>query len=565
MLIWLSFVIVISRWAKKRFNAGAEAHLVEYLVVGLRLWRKNTFTIAVVGIFLLLVWIIQPHQFSLLVILILLLTWLGTKVLINWSGLLLTSNVIQYGIKQHRAIRRTIIILSVLSVITALIHLEDESQAALSLTARDLVDSLFMILLSLAVPTLMRGRKLVLTAMRGRIEGYWLLVTNLMSLLLPGAIVTVSVLGVIGYISLGWMIAKYLSLFLLVLIGWIITYGLMNDLTNLWKSLVLKNSPYGSLFAEDLIPLAHKLLQLTLLGFAVIAFLWLTGWYSDIAMKEGFGKVLHFQLVAFENGNNITVLDVLLSVLIIWTVFWLGGWSRRVSYRWVLFNISDTGVRHSLSVFIQYSIILIGLLIALKTIGIDPTALTVFAGAVGVGLGFGLQNVANNFISGILLLIERPLRVGDFVEIESPTGTKVMYNGTVTHIGIRSLMLATQDNKKIIVPNSSVISSPFKNSTAASHSDESQIADTVLTIGISYDSDPHVVEFLLKELLENTPEILKEPTPQIYLSEFSDSKINFQFKYFVDTKTANVLAVKSKVLFNIWDRFKASDIKMSYL
>jgi potassium efflux system protein len=608
MLVWLSLVIGLSAWAKRIFKTSdsIEKHgsLLKHLgkgsspsvfntpklpslgggmdgfpsllLVGLRLWQKNAVSIAVTGVFLLLIWLTQPNHLSTIVTLILLLTWLGGKLLIDLSGLLLSASEFksQDMTKLSRQVRWTIIVLGLLIVITALVHQESEGQVGLSLTARDLVDTLFMVLLVLTIPIFMRVRLLILTLMRTtHTKGYWLLAINLITLLLPGLILAVSILGVMGYIPLGWTVAHYSSLFLLVLFAWLIARGILNELIGVWKNSVSKDdSQSGSLWAEDLIPLVHKLLGLALLGLAVIAVLGLTGGYSDVAIKEDIERMLYFSFVTFKNGNQITVLGVLLSLLLVWFVFWLAGWFRRVSYRWLLIQISDAGIRHSLSVFIQYIVILVGLLIALKVFGIDPTALVVLAGAVGVGIGFGLQNIADNFVSGILLLVERPLQVGDFVEIESPQGNDIVYSGTVILIGIRSLTLETEDSKKVVVPNSKLISGPFTNWAGCRTTDEGEGEDegegtvlhTDLDIGISYDSDPHLAENLIKAVLEEMPEVLSEPAFGIYLLGFADFKINFRVDYYIDSQSSNSAQVKSKVLFGIWDRFKEAGIKMPY-
>jgi hypothetical protein len=108
---------------------------------------------------------------------------------------------------------------------------------------------------------------------------------------------------------------------------------------------------------------------------------------------------------------------ILVAVILAGTALWVGGWSQQVGYRLAYRRIRDRGLRQALATFTRYVVIVVGLLLALKIIGFDLTAITVFATSLGVGIGFGLQNIVNNFISGILLLAERPLRVGDYVTI----------------------------------------------------------------------------------------------------------------------------------------------------
>jgi potassium efflux system protein len=558
-LIWLSFVIFLSV-LYTRLTRARSSHFVGQAIIWLHLWRLNAISIAITGVFLLFIWLAQPNQQSIFVALILLLTWLVSKLLINLSGLLLTPktkklsgfaslmpNVKSQDMKKlHRQIRWTIIGLGILIAAISFIRLEPEGK--LSSKLLDLLDSVFMVLLALAIPLFMRVRSLIVT----HVSGYWRLITNIITLLLPGIILVVSILGITGYVVLGWTIAKYLSMFLLVLSGWLIGEGLLSVLITWWKNLALqRGGESGSLWAEDLIPLIHNLLRLVMLGLAVMMLLWLTGWYEDVAIKESVEKVFNFALVTFDGGHQIKLIDVLLAILIIWVVFWFGGWSRRISYRLIYLNITDTGIRHSLSVFTQYIVIVIGLLIALKTIGVDPTALTMFAGAIGVGLGFGMQNVVNNFISGVLLLVERPVKTGDILDVSD--NEEVL----VKKIGIRSTIVETTQNKELIIPNSQLISDSFVNWT---HTD--QIVRTTLYISINYDYSPHSVERIIKKVLDEIPEVLSKPEYDIFLDDFKETNMVFCFEYCINVRYSNEPTVKSAVLFKLWDSLKEAGISM---
>jgi potassium efflux system protein len=557
-LIWLSFVIFLSTLYSRLSRIKERSRFVEQAIIWLHLWRLNAISIAITGIFLLLIWLAQPNQESTFVALILLLAWLVTKLLVNLSGLLLAPKTKLSGFafsmpnvksqemtKLHKQNRWIVIGLSLLIVTISFIHLEPEGQ--LSLKLLDLVDSVFMVLLALTIPLFMRVRGLILN----NIDGYWRLVTNIITLLLPGIILVVSILGVTGYVVLGWTVAKYLSLCLLVLSGWFIGEGLLSILMILWKNSALQRGESGSLWAEDLIPLIQNLLGLALFGLAVLMFLWLTGWYEDVAIKESVGKVFNFPLVTFDSGNKILLIDVLLAALIIWVVFWFGGWSRRISYRLVYLNITDAGIRHSLSVFTQYVVIVIGLLIALKTIGIDPTALTMFAGAIGVGIGFGMQNVVNNFISGVLLLVERPVKVGDTLDV---SGYKEVL---VKQIGIRSTIVETKESKELMIPNSELISNHFVNWTYTN-----KVVCTILYVSISHDYDPHVVEKIIKKTLDETPGVLSEPKYKVALYELNETSMKFRIEYSLDMQKTDETSVKSAVWFKLWDSFKEADISM---
>ena len=543
IFIWVFVVIWFRFWSAKIIKDTPLNK--KYL---LRLWHKNSFSIIFASSFVLFIWIIEPNEASILFSLILLAVFFIGKLLLNLAWLILSQA--QESNKFYPRVRRVIIIISILIIITAQIHLLPEGQ--ISLDARDLIDSIFMILLSLAIPILFSIRKFIIAPLEDYVQGYLLTITKIILLTLPIIILSISILGIVGYISLGWVIIKYLSILLLVLLSWMIAQLFLDISINIWKKIVLKQGSYGSLWAEDLIPLIHSVLGLGLFVLAIISLLWLTGWYSDVAIREGFSSVLNYPLITFANGNSITVISIFMLVVMIWIVFRFGSWARRITYRWIFSNITDSGIRHSLSIFTQYTIVILGLTITLRVIGIDPTVLSVFAGALGVGIGFGMRNLVANFISGILLLIERPLRVGDLINIGGNS------QGVVKRIGIRSTIIETDDNR-IAVPNSRVIDRPFIN---FGRDEDREGGGEKINIEVGCENDPHMVKNILTTIMVNTPQILDKPEPQVLLIEFVDNKITFSINYHLASLT-DAEIVKSQLLFNIWDQFAIKKIKVS--
>ncbi len=252
-----------------------------------------------------------------------------------------------------------------------------------------------------------------------------------------------------------------------------------------------------------------------------------------------------------ETPVQLETLAIGLTVLIV--AFWGAGWSRQVSYRWLYTRVQDQGIRGSLSTFTQYIFVVTGLVIAMKVIGLDLTALAVFAGALGVGIGFGMQQIVVNFISGILLLIERPLATSDMVNVDK-------YEGEVTRIGIRSLTIKTFDNQEVILPNSAVITQPFINWT---RSDD--IIRTVLMIGISYDDDPKQAAAIIDELVRAHPAVLESPGVKVLLWEYGDSALMIRLQF--HTRVRGEIGrsdVRSQLLFSIWHAFKDAGITIPY-
>jgi potassium efflux system protein len=174
------------------------------------------------------------------------------------------------------------------------------------------------------------------------------------------------------------------------------------------------------------------------------------------------------------------------------------------------------GVPNTIAMTAHYSIILIGLLLGVGFMGIDLSNLAFIVGALGVGIGFGLQNVVNNFVSGLILIFEAPIQVGDVVEV----GTLM---GRVVQIGIRTSRVRTFNGSEVIVPNGDLVSSQVINWTM---SDRQRRLE--LRVGVAYGSDPEQVTELLREVATADEGVLDDPAPIILFSEFGDSSLNFR-------------------------------------
>jgi potassium efflux system protein len=545
-LIWLAAVWLL--WLKTQTSSVASTG-GGFMAFLLRLFQANTLTIAVLGLLLLFMWLSEFTPFAKQFILVLLLVGIGSKLLISISQSLLLNRDVKstLPITLYRQLRWIIIVIAVFAAITALVHIEHEGQTVtLSLMARDFIDSLFMLLLALLVLPLLQARRVIFIICS---HVRWCTVASFLILAITFMIAAVSLLGLIGYLSLGWSVANKLSIFLMVLLGWIVVHGFLIDTINAWKNIMLKNEISGSLWAEDIIPVVEKILSLILMVLAIFIFLKITGWYSDVAFKQNTERFFNVPLFAI-GTTKLTIGSILLSIFLLWVIFWLGTWSRSVSYRWAFSGITDSGIRHSLSVFTQYLIVLLGLLIVLKGIGIDPTVLSVFMGALGVGLGFGLQNVTNNFISGILLLVERPVRTGDFVTLGS-------FTGTVTRIGIRSLAMRTMDRAEAIVPNAEVISQSFVNWTS-----NDNLYRDLFYIGIDYDSDLELAQKIAKQILEQHEGVLKQYPYRAFLWEVTEFRINIHIEYTLDFYKVDFFKVRSDIISQIFAQFKEAGIKI---
>jgi potassium efflux system protein len=180
------------------------------------------------------------------------------------------------------------------------------------------------------------------------------------------------------------------------------------------------------------------------------------------------------------------------------------------------------GIPYAISTLLHYIVLLLGFFIALGAVGIDLTKITIVAGAFSVGVGFGLQNIVNNFVSGIILLFERPIKIGDVIEVSGTVGE-------VQHIGIRASVIRSAEGSEIIVPNGLLISSQVTNWT---FSDRRRAVE--VSIGVAAGADLQRVTELLKTAAANLPGVAKEPSPQVYIVSFAAGAVGFQIRVWTD-------------------------------
>ena len=212
----------------------------------------------------------------------------------------------------------------------------------------------------------------------------------------------------------------------------------------------------------------------------------------------------------------------------------------------------EKGVKASIGTAFRFFFILIGSIIIIQSAGIDLSALSLLAGALGVGIGFGLQNVTDNFISGVIILFEKPIKVGDRIEVGD-------VQGDVVNISFRATEVRTNDNITIIVPNSEFISSRVIN---WSHNDRN--IRFRIPVGVSYKEDPEVVKEILLKVADDNPHVLKNPEPDVLFDEYADSSINFVLAVWTTTHTDKPRVLRSELYFEIFKRFRERGIEIPF-
>ncbi|MDH4341918.1 MAG: mechanosensitive ion channel [Nitrospira sp.] len=212
----------------------------------------------------------------------------------------------------------------------------------------------------------------------------------------------------------------------------------------------------------------------------------------------------------------------------------------------------DLGVRHAIGAIVRYIVVAIGLVIILQTAGINLSTLTVLFGALGIGVGFGLQSITNNFVSGIILLLERPIKVGDRIEVGD-------VHGDVVNISPRATTIVTNDNIAIIVPNADFISSKVVNWSYTNRDVRFNFP-----IGVSYGSDPEQVRRILLEVAQAHRGVLKEPGPSVLLDGFGDSSLNFVLRVWTREFSTIPGVLRSELYFSICRAFKEEGIEIPF-
>ncbi|NJD38841.1 MAG: mechanosensitive ion channel [Geobacter sp.] len=253
-------------------------------------------------------------------------------------------------------------------------------------------------------------------------------------------------------------------------------------------------------------------------------------------------------------GTTPVTLEALLKLLILLLLlFYLSGKLRSlIADRLLSHTKMEMGARQAVGSIVRYLAVVIGFVVILQTAGIDLTALNVLAGAVGIGLGFGLQNIVNNFISGLIILFERPIKVGGRIVVGE-------VEGDVTHIGGRSTTVVTNDNISIIVPNSNVIT---ENVINWSHNDRK--VRFKIPVTVAYGTDIEQLERLLLQVAAECPDVLQDPPPATRLMAFGDYGLQYELRVWSTTLIHRKGVLISKLNRAIYQAFREQGIEIPY-
>ena len=250
-------------------------------------------------------------------------------------------------------------------------------------------------------------------------------------------------------------------------------------------------------------------------------------------------------------GISLSLAQILLLISLLIVVFWISSRTKRFLFTRFLANSGlDRSLQYAIAQVVSNIVLVIGIFIVLENTGIHLGALTVFAGAVGVGVGFGLQNIASNFISGLVILAERPITIGDRIEVAGIAGQ-------VQQIRARSTVVVTNDNITMIVPNTKFIDSPVTNWTYGDPRVRFR-----LPVGVAYGSDVNKVRDALIAAAREHPAALADPKPDAYLEKFGNSTIDFELVVWSEKMSNRPRRFKSDLNYLIEKHLREAEIEI---
>ncbi len=279
----------------------------------------------------------------------------------------------------------------------------------------------------------------------------------------------------------------------------------------------------------------------------------LVGLFIWGANSDEVGSWINQALFGFQIGRiNIALVDIAIAILLVVILIIVTRFFQRMLAEQVLPQTRlDVGIRESLRQATGYVGLVIAAIVGISALGLDLSNFALIAGALTVGIGFGLQNVVNNFVSGLILLIERPVKVGDWIVVGD-------MQGYVKQIRVRATEIQTFDRATVFIPNSELISGVVTNWT---HADK--LGRVIIPIGVAYGSDTELVKKTLIEIATSHPQVLADPGPAAVFRGFGDSSLNFELRVVLED-VEKTLSVTSELCFAIDKAFRKAEIEIPF-
>lgn len=260
------------------------------------------------------------------------------------------------------------------------------------------------------------------------------------------------------------------------------------------------------------------------------------------------------QTIEFSIGKTtVNLLVVLQALMTIFATIFVALWcSRMIENKLMRAQDINMNMRVVLSKVLKVFLLFIAILVGLSAVGLDITLLSVFGGALGVGLGFGLQRIASNYVSGFILLLDESMQIGDIVTVDT-------HYGTITDLRTRYLVLKKLDGTQVIVPNELLIINPVIN-----HSFTDRNMRVLLDLQVAYQSDLELVLKLMRQAAEGNARVLVTPEPTAMIKAFADSGVDVTLSVWISDPENGQLTLKSELYLALWQMFKDNNISIPF-
>ncbi len=264
--------------------------------------------------------------------------------------------------------------------------------------------------------------------------------------------------------------------------------------------------------------------------------------------------IVLMEAMAVQVGSlRISALLVVKAVVTLTVLLWMAGWlSRAVERRMERESDLSPSMKVLAAKFTRIALFMFAAVLGLQTIGFDLTTITVFSGAVGLGLGFGLQKVVSNLVSGVILLLDKSIKPGDVISLGETYGS-------ITSLGARYVSVVTRDAREYLIPNEDLITNQVINWT---YSDNKVRLD--VPFGVAYDSEPAQVRVLAAKAAATVSRVEEDPAPVCHLTAFGESSVDFLLRFWIDDPGKGVVNVKGEVLLALWEALHEAGVGLPY-
>lgn len=549
---WLTSIFFCRRWLKQAVGL-LQTQRFDIKRLSVHWLFQHFYEIAATLNVVLLMYYWQVPLQSYLFLVYLACVWIVFKGVLTLFRLCLVENTVDLSgedVMWYKRLKITLIIGGFITAITVFLH-----QLPLIYELKVLCDRLFLLFLLILSVILLRSSRFLLDVIWQRFNSphsNLYKIARFCSVLIPVIALLNAIVGLSGYMNLVFSLAWYQGIFVSVLIAYLILRGLLTDFFEVISSLVITYFRNGWFWTEAFLKPLHRILRILLFLTGWGALFLLYGWDKQSPIVEQLTTFLHYEFLHVLK-TSITPLNSIETLVVVAIFYWTAKWSREFVYRLLASRTQDSGIRNSFAILTQYTVVLIGLFICLRVLGVDLNALAILASMFAFGIGFGLRDLANNFVSGFLILLERPLRVGDIVSING-------VDGEVMYIGSRAVTVRTWDHMELVVPNTEIFNKSFTNWTA-----KDNIVRTVVPLKVSRHDNPHEVKVIIYDVLVKHKEVLQEPAPEVYLNEISDTLMEFELRYYVNIRQVKSrITVRSAILMTVWDTFAHHGIKAPF-